>query len=220
MTHPDYFTDRSHLLLLGLTGARTRYGGKTALATWLADTHGRASNDVVIFGNYKLDDEPERRADAVATTVDELADPIRRGEDFICLSPTDADWEAVSRRLEKAVRALPDGMSVMVVHDETPELDADAMQTFARVLGNGSDCKSVFISQEPGAAPDTVRSQSILVWVGPIQSNYRHVFRANDRENHFDYIQREHEPYVWTVMTGPADEDRDTYDPVPEEYAG
>lgn len=29
----EYFRDRSHLLICGVTGARTDYGGKTALAT-------------------------------------------------------------------------------------------------------------------------------------------------------------------------------------------
>lgn len=215
----EYFRDRSHLLICGVTGARTDYGGKTALATWWADNWGRKANDVVIFGNYKLDDAPERHADAVATTVDELAGPIRDGKTFICLSPTSSDWEAVHRRLRSAVDALPSDMRKMVVHDEAPELDEDALQWFVRVAGNGSNCKSLVLAQAPGDLPSAVRRQTILTWVGPATGNDRHVFRANSRDNHFEYIRKEHEPYVWTVMTGPAESDRDTYDPVPEVYA-
>jgi hypothetical protein len=220
MTHPDYFVDRSHILIAGVTGARTDYGGKTALANWWADTWGRQSNDVVIFANYKLDDAPEQQADAVASTVDELAGPIRRGATYVCLSPTSSDWQAVHRRLREAVDALPDDMSVMLVHDEAPELDGDTLQWFVRVAGNGSNCKSLVLAQAPGDLPSAVRRQTILAWVGPATGNDRHVFRANQRENHFDAIQSKHDPYVWSVLTGPADEDRDTYDPVPEEYAG
>jgi len=219
MTHPDYFVDRSHILICGVTGARTDYGGKTALATWWSDTHGRVANDVVIFGNYKLDDAPEQHADAVATSVQEIAGAIRDGATFVCLSPTNSDWEQVHRRLREAVDALPDDMSKMVVHDEAPELDEDALQWFVRVAGNGSNCKSLVLAQAPGDLPSAVRRQTILTWVGPATGNDEHVFRANQRSNHFDYIRNEHDPYVWTVMTGPADDDRDTYDPVPEGYA-
>jgi len=215
----EYFCDRSHLLICGVTGARTDYGGKTALATWWADNWGRKANDVVIFGNYKLDDAPERHADAVATAVDELAGPIREGATFICLSPTSSDWEAVHRRLRDAVDALPSDMRKMIVHDEAPELDEDALQWFVRVAGNGSSCKSLVLAQAPGDLPSAVRRQTILTWVGPATGNDRHVFRANSRGNHFEYIREEHDPYVWTVMTGPAESDRDTYDPVPEVYA-
>lgn len=219
MGTPDYFRDRSHLLICGVTGARTDYGGKTALATWWADTHGRAANDVVIFGNYKLDDTPEEHADAVATSVDEVAGAIHDGATFITLSPMDSDWEAVHSRLRAGVDALPSEWDKLVVHDEAPELDEDSLAWFARVAGNGANCKSLFLSQEPGAMPRPVRNQSILTWVGPATERDRHVFRANKRENHFDAIVEQHEPYVWSVLTGPGDEDRDTYDPVPEAYA-
>lgn len=220
MTHPSYFTDRSHVLIAGVTGARTDYGGKTALANWWADNWGRQANDVVIFANFKLDDAPEQHADAVATSVREIAGAIREGATYICLSPTDSDWEAVHRRLREAVDALPNDMTIMVVHDEAPELDEDSLQWFVRVAGNGSNCKSLVLAQAPGDLPSAVRRQTILAWVGPATGNDRHVFRANQRENHFDAIQSEHDPYVWSILTGPADEDRDTYDPVPEAYAG
>jgi hypothetical protein len=215
----DYFTDRSHLLLAGVTGARTDYGGKTAIATWWADNPGRAAFDVVIFGNFKLDDGPERHADVVVNTVEEIAGAIRSGETYICLSPIDADWEAVHQRLRAAIEALPTEMDKFVIHDEAPELDEDALQWFVRVAGNGANCKSLILAQAPGDLPNAVRRQTILAWVGPATGNNEHVFTANNRRNHFDYIRDAHDPYVWTVMTGPADEDRDTYDPVPEEYA-
>ena len=64
-----------------------------------------------------------------------------------------------------------------------------------------------------------VRRQTALCWVGPVTEDNRHVFRANNRGNHFDWIREHHDPYQWTVMTGPANEDRDTFDPVPERFA-
>jgi hypothetical protein len=215
----DYFTDRSHVLLAGVTGARTNYGGKTAIATWWADNWGRQANDLVIFGNYKLDDAPERHADVVVSTVEEIAGAVRSGATYVCLSPTSSDWEAVHRRLRAAVEALPADMDKFVIHDEAPELDEESLQWFVRVAGNGANCKSLILSQAPGDLSKSVRRQTILAWVGPATEDDRAVFTANKRGNHFDHILEEHEPYVWSVLTGPADEDRDTYDPVPEEYA-
>lgn len=216
---PDYLTDRSHMLIAGVTGARTHYGGKTALATWWCDVWGRQSNDVVIFGNFKLDDAPEEHADAVVHTVEEIAPAIRDGATFITLSPTSSDWEAVHRRLRAAVDALPKDLNKLVVHDESPELDEEALLWFVRVAGNGSNCKSLVIAQAPGDLGMGVRRQCILTWIGPATEDNRHVFSANKRENHFDYIREEHDPYVWTVLLGPGDDDRDTFDPVPEDYA-
>jgi hypothetical protein len=220
VTQPDYFTDRSHVLIAGVTGARTDYGGKTALANWWCATHGREAFDVVIFGNFKHDDGPESEADVVATSVDEVAGAMGDGAEYICLSPHSADWEATTRRLRSLLEALgDDGGSKLVVLDEAPELDADALQWFVRVAGNGADCKALVLSQAPGDLPQAVRRQCILCWVGPVQENNRHVFRANARENHFDAMLEQHEPYHWSVITGPADDDRDHYEPVPEAYA-
>jgi hypothetical protein len=217
---PSYFSDRSHLLVCGVTGARTRFGGKTALANWLADTWGRAHNDVVIFANFKLDSAPERVADRVVRNVQEIATAIGDGETYICLSPTESDWGTVHDRLRQAVDALPEDMSKLVIHDEAPELSEEALQWFVRVAGNGSRCKSVVISQAPGDLPTSVRRQTILTWVGPATNDDEHVFQANKRGNHFNAIRELHDPYVWSVLAGPGDDDRDTYDPVPEEYAG
>jgi len=217
MTQADYFTDRTHFLITGVTGARTDFGGKTALATWWSDTHGRAANDVVLFVNPKLDDGPEQHADAVAQSIDEVAGAMADGAEFICFSPHDHDWQAVSRRFQRFVQELPNDMNKMVVLDEGPELDQEAIMWFVRVAGNGNNTKTLVLSQEPGAVEG--RGQCVLVWVGPVQENNRHVFRANKRENHFDAMREEHEPYHWSVMLGPGDGDRDHYQPVPEEYA-
>lgn len=217
MSEADYMTDQSHFLITGVTGARTDYGGKTSLATWWADTHGRAAFDVVIFANVKNDDAPEQHADAVVDDVEGIGRAIGDGAQFVTLSPTDHDWEAVSRRLKQFVQALPDDMSKFVVLDEGPELDEDAILWFVRVAGNGNSTKTLLLSQEPGAVPG--RGQCILVWIGPVQENQRHVFRANKRENHFDAMREQHEPYHWSVLLGPEDTDRDHYRPVPEEYA-
>jgi len=215
----DYFRDRSHVLIAGVTGARTDYGGKTSLATWWVDKWSRQVADVVIFANVKGDDAPEEHADAVVTTVEEIPGAIRSGATVICLSPRDYDWEAVSRRLKQGVQALPDDMEKVVVLDEAPELDEDALLWFVRVAGNGNACKSLVLAQAPGDLSMKVRRQTILAWVGPATEDNSHIFEANHRGNHFEHIREVHEPYVWTVMTGPADEDRDTYDPVPEVYA-
>jgi hypothetical protein len=218
MSRPDYFTDRSHLLITGVTGARTRYGGKTALANWWANEPG-SEKDLVVFLNVKQDRAPAEAADVEVGTVEAIADAMGAGHRHICLTPQTADWESVHERLRGLVDALPRDQEKLVVHDEAPELDEDTLAWFARVAGNGAACKSLFISQQPGAAPRSVRNQSILVWVGPAHENARHVFRANGRENHFDHIDREHDPYWWTVVLGPGDQDRDTYEPIPEVYA-
>ena len=216
---PPYLTDRSHLLIAGVTGARTDYGGKTSLANWLAATHGRASTDLALFVNVKLDDAPERHADAVATNLQEVAGAMRDGATFVCLSPTRADWGAVSRDVREFVEALPRDLEKMVVLDEAPELDEEALRWFVRVAGNGAACKTVVLAQAPGDLDMAVRRQTLLCWIGPATEDNRHVFEANHRGNHFDYILEEHDPYVWSVMTGPADQDRDTFEPVPEKYA-
>lgn len=87
------------------------------------------------------------------------------------------------------------------------------------MLGNGASCKSLVLAQAPGDLSMAVRRQCILSWVGPVSEDNRHVFEANKRGHHFDALQEEHGPYVWSVLTGPDPEDRDTYDPVPEDYA-
>ena len=217
---PDYLVDTTHLLVTGVTGSRTEYGGKTAMSNWLASNAGRAEFDVVLFLNVKHDDAPERQADVVAQSVQEAAHAMGDGATHICISPTDPDWTAVSRRLREFVDALPTDLRKMVVLDEAPELDEDALLWFVRVAGNGSNTKAVVISQSPGALSTSVRQQCIWVWVGPGLEDVRHVFRANNRGHHLDYILENHDPYQWTVITGPGEEDRDTFPPVPEEYAG
>lgn len=219
MSEADYLTDRSHILIAGVTGARTKFGGKTSLATWWADTHGRASFDQVVFGNFKHDDAPERYADAVARTVEEVAGALGNGAEFVTLSPTNSDWELVSERLRALVDAMDPDKEKLVVLDESPELEPEALEWFARVAGNGASTKTLILSQAPGDLPMTVRRQCILCWVGPVSENNRHVFRSNNRENHFDAIREEHDPYEWSVLVGPDDDDRDYYEKVSEDYA-
>jgi len=216
---PSYFTDRSHWLIAGVTGARTRFGGKTALATWFCDTHGRASNDVVLFLNSKGDNGPERYADVVVDNVPDVAPAVQAGNEWVTITPESHDWAAVSRRLAKAVRSMPDHLDKLVVCDEAPELDSDSLQFLVRVAGNGHNCKTLLIAQAPGDLSTGVRRQCLLCWVGPATENNRHVFRANNRENHFQKIVTEHDPYQWSVLLGPEEEDRDTFGKVPEEYA-
>ena len=88
MTQPEYFTDRTHLLIAGVTGARTDYGGKTALANWWCYNHGRASFDLVLFCNFKHDSGPQQTADADVQSVEGVAErpcpPV--GHVVACLS--------------------------------------------------------------------------------------------------------------------------------------
>lgn len=214
----DYLTDRSHLFIAAPTGARTEYGGKTTLATWLCDTHGRASKDLVLFANVKLDDGPERHADAVCQDLHEVGQAVGNGATFVCLSPTNPDWVEVSRRVEAFVQELPSDMEKMVVLDEAPELDEEAVLWFCRVAGNGNNTKTIVLSQNPGDVSTSVRGQTILVWVGPATGNNRAVLEANNHGAHFDALQQQ-QPYHWSVLLGPEPADRDHYKPVPERYA-
>jgi hypothetical protein len=213
-----YFQDKSHMLLTGITGSRTQYGGKTALATWWCDEPGRAF-DLEIFANVKQDDVGAVLEDFTeVSSVDGVASAMADGRRRIILTPTDPDWAAVSRRLEAFVRELPSDMTKLVVLDEVPELDEEAVLSFVRVHGNGANCKTLAIAQSPTDVSNSVVKQTTPVWVGLTTGSYAAWFRSHNLEQHFAHVQQNHEPYHWTVMTGPADEDRDHYQPVPERY--
>jgi len=215
----SYFTDRSHILLSGVSGSRTDYGGKTGVANWWATTHGRAAFDLVVFFNAKQDAAPGEHAETEVGTVRELAEAMRAGHRHICLTPTDPDWEAVHERLAAFVRELPKDLDKLVVHDEAPEYDGESLLWFLRVAGNGSNCKSIVIAQAPGDLDTAARRQLVTAWVGPLTEQNRHYFRANNYLVHYREMKEDHEPYNWSVITGPSEEDRDHYSPVPEEYA-
>jgi len=212
-----YFRDRSHVLISGVSGSRTNYGGKTALATYWAAEHGQAF-DLVVFCNFKQDGVA-RHFDVEVGSVSSLAGAMADGARHVVLTPTDPDWQAVHDRLAAFVRELPQEMDKLVVHDEAPEYDAESLLWFVRVAGNGTNCKSLVVAQAPGDLSTSVRRQCVPCWVGPATEQNRHYFRANTYENHFEHILEAHEPYMWTVITGPGDDDRDTYSPVPERYA-
>jgi len=214
-----YLTDRSHILLSGVSGSRTDYGGKTGVANWWASTHGRAAFDLVLFFNAKQDQAPAEPADVEVGSVAEVARAMGNGHRHICLTPTDPDWQAVHDRLAAFIRELPSDMDKLVVHDEAPEYDDDSLLWFVRVAGNGANCKSLVVAQAPGDLSTNVRRQLVTAWVGPLTEQNKHYFRANNYLNHFDAMREQHEPYHWSVITGPAPEDRDHYTPVPEEYA-
>lgn len=215
---PSYFTDRSHVLISGVSGSRTDYGGKTALAVWWAANYGRRDFDLTVFCNFKQDDVAEH-FDVEVGSVQELATAMADGERHIVLTPDSPDWEATHERLEGFIRELPQGMTKLVVHDEAPEYDEKPLLSFVRVHGNGANCKSLVIAQSPTDLSTSVRNQCIPCWVGPATEQNRHYFRANHYENHFEHILDAHDPYHWTVITGPGDDDRDHYGPVSEDYA-
>lgn len=217
MKRPDYLTDTSHLLLLGPTGARTVYGGKTALATWLADGPLR-ERELVLFVNVKQDDVADVLEDyREVSTVREVGEAMGDGARRIVLTPNDPDWEAVSERVESFVRELPADMGKAVVLDEVPELDERAVLSFARVHGNGANCKLVAISQGATEVSQSVVNCCIPIWIGPKPGSYDAWFRSNDLGSHIEPLNA-HEPYEWSVLLGPAAEDRDHFEPVDERY--
>lgn len=227
MSDPDYFTDNGHLLLTGVTGAQGDYlgesgqfGGKSALAAWFADNPGR-EKELVIFGNFKGDDVCSVLTDfREVGSVDEVADVMGSGARLIVLTPRDGDWEAVSQRLEQFVRALPSDMEKLVVLDEAPELDHDAVLSFVRVHGNGANCKTIVLSQSPTDISTAIVKQCVPVWVGPMKSDYESWFRTHDRHEAYRFIDENHEPYHWTVVVGTGPGEWHHYQPVPAEYGG
>lgn len=227
MSRPDYFTDNGHLLLTGVTGAQGDYlgesgqfGGKSALAAWWADNPGR-SKDLVVFGNFKGDDVTSVLTDFTeVASVDELADAMGRGHRRIVLTPRDGDWAAVSVRLEQFIRALPADLSKLVVLDEAPELDHDAVLSFVRVHGNGANCKTIVLSQSPTDISTAIVKQCVPVWVGPMKSDYRSWFRTHDRLDAYQFVKDTHEPFHWTVIVGTGPGEWHHYEPVAEKYGG
>lgn len=216
----DGVLQEDHLLLTGPTGRQSRYGGKTGLATWFADNPAR-TRDLVVFLNTKQDPVADVLEDyAEVATVGEASQVIGDGARRVIITPTDPDWEAVSVRLEEFVRALGHDLGTkVVVLDEIPELDEDAVLSFYRVHGNGANCQTVGISQSPTDVDGSVLKNCTPVWVGPAKSSYRPWFRTHDYELAFDFIEDNHDPYEWTVVLGPGQGEWTHYQPVPEEYA-
>lgn len=215
----DYLQDRSHILVSGVSGSRTDYGGKSALCNWWADTWGSEWFDLVLYLNFKHDDAPARIADADVRDLGGVAKAMSDGHTYICLTPAKADWNAVHERVMRFIQELPEDMEKLVIHDEAPEYDGDSLLSFVRVLGNGSNCKSLVIAQAPGDLSTSVRNQLVPCWVGPVTEQNRHYFQANHYLNHFRAMREQHKPYHWSVITGPGDDDRDHYEPIPERYA-
>lgn len=222
MSDASYLRDLAHVMMCGITGARTRYGGKTAWAVWWAENWGRQEFDVVIFYNPKGDESPEKFADVTVRDSDQAAHAIGNGAEFVTISPGHSNWEGEHERLRELVQWLGDELDedqrIAVVHDEAPEYDGDSLQGFVRVDGNGSRCKSIVLAQTPGDVSKGVRGQCILGWIGPITGEQSGIFQANQRANHYGWL-RAQQPYEWTIITGPGSEDRDVYAPVPEVYA-
>jgi len=214
---PAALTDGAPLMLTAPTGARSEFGGKTALATWFADGPLR-ERELVIFLNVKRDDVADVLTDYVeVATVDELADAMADGARRLILTPDTADWEGVSERLCDFVRELPDEVSKGVILDEAPELDEEALLTFVRVLGNGGNTKTLLLNQSPTDMPSALLKNIVVVWVGVYRGAYDSWFRANDLGAHIDGLGQ-HSPFEWSMLLGPGAEDREHYAPVPERY--
>jgi hypothetical protein len=222
---PDFFVDNGHIRICGITGSKTEMGGKTALANYWASTFGTRWFDLVIFFNAKGTTTVHGER---VYSVEELAERMREGVRHFDLVPETEDWAAYHARLKDFVAALPTEMSKMVVHDEVPDYgDEGSLSSFVKVLGqddglHAGNCKSICLAQSPTTddVPSVVGKQTdTFVWVGPISDDYRAWFRQQGWSNHFDHIVETHDPYYWTVIQGTRDEDRVTFDPVPEDFA-
>lgn len=216
----DDVLTQDHLLFTGPTGRNSRFGGKTATATWYADNAAR-SRDLVIFLNTKQDPVGDVLEDYTEVdSVEAAADVIGNGARRVIITPMDPDWEAVSVRLESFIRALGQDLGdKVVILDEVPELDEDAVLSFVRVHGNGANCQAVLISQSPTDVSTSITKQTTIVWVGPMKEDYEAWFKAHDRGPAFEYISANHDPYEWTVVLGPGEGEWTHYEAVPEEYA-
>lgn len=213
----DYFADRSHVLISGVTGARTEYGGKTALANWWASTWGVVEFDLVCFLNFKQDSHIHGTR---VESLEELASEMADGQRHFNIVPRTDDWEGFHASFKTFVASLPDDMSKLVVHDEAPEYDDDSLRWFVRVAGNGHATKSLVLAQAPGDMNTTIRNQTIPCWIGPSTGQNSHYFTAQGYKQVFETHILDQEPYHWTVVLGPDPEhDVDTYQPVPSEYA-
>lgn len=224
---PGYFTDNAPILLMGVTGAQQEYlnddegeyGGKTAVASWWADDPGR-TRDLVLFLNPKADAVADVLDDfQEVTSVDELAEAMGEGARRLVLTPRTEDWEAVSRRLAEFVGALPDDMTKLVVLDEAPELDDDAVKRFVRVHGNGAETQPLVLTQDPMAVDGSVVKMSLPVWVGPIKSSFKSWFDTHEYQDAYRHISEDHDPFEWSVLIGKGPGEWHYYEPVPARYA-
>ena len=222
---PSFFVDNGHVLITGITGSRDEMGGKTAIANWWASTWGRTHFDLVV--NYNAKGSTSVRGERVYS-VEEIADGMAAGTRHFDFVPPTEDWSTPHARLKSFVTELPTDMSKLVVHDEIHDYgDEGSMASFVKVLGqsdgfHAANCKSLCLSQSPTAedVPGVVGKQcDTFIYVGPISDDYQAWFRSRGWSNHFRHIVENHEPYMWTVIRGTRDEDRETYPPVPEDYA-
>lgn len=209
-----------HILLTGPTGRNSEFGGKTATATWFADNPAR-TRDLVIFLNTKQDPVDDVLEDYTeVATVQDAADAIADGARRVIITPMDPDWAAVSERLEGFIRALGSDLgSKVVILDEVPELDEDAVLSFVRVHGNGANCQAILIAQSPTDVSTSIVKQTSPAWVGPMKSDYKSWFETHDKGPAYRYIAKNQGPYEWTVVTGDGPGDWEHYPAVPERYA-
>jgi len=215
----DDVLQEDHLMFTGPTGRNSGFGGKTATATWFADNAAR-TRDLVIFLNTKGDDLQQLDDYREVSSVSAAADAIAEGARRVIITPTDPDWEGVSVRLEEYIRALGSDLgSKVVILDEVPELDEEAVLSFVRVHGNRANCQAVTIAQSPTDVSTSITKQVSPTWVGPMKSDYHAWFTEHDRGPAFEYISESHEPYHWTVVTGSGEGDWEHFKPVSEAYA-
>lgn len=219
MSHPNFLTDNSHVLLSGVTGSGETAGGKTATANWWQtqlveqghvewsityDPKGGQFTGQTVRG-------PTEAADAVQAGANQLNWWPRHESDL-------ADQHDDAIRFAEGLRG-----SVVVVHDDAVTYaDADSLQWATALAGNpgkGQDpIKSIVVSQDPWDLPRKGVRANInnLGWVGeptPEMERYYDVMRRGHVAE--EIAERHTAPYMWSVHDG---SELHTYEPVPERF--
>lgn len=218
---PNYLTDRTHVVLSGVTGSGDRYGGKTVTANWWATR-------LVEQGHYDFsvffDPKGKRfvRGHEVADWKG-LHDAVTDGAEHVqVVPPVSADEVDVHAGVVRYLSGLDDHQVVMV-HDEADDIDGEWLGKAVSRMGNpgrGAALKNLVVVQHPWGVSETVVGSNtpVKVFVGPVTSEHERYFDAMQVGSAFETIERRHtDPFVWSAIDGG---DVTTFDPVPAEYAG
>lgn len=225
-THP-VFTDGTHVLISGTTGAGADFGGKSAVANWWLDTAVPSHFDYGIAFSPKGN---RFRGAPTVTNAREAARTVNRGTRSVEWSLDSAPTELASESMSDAhgqAMSFAHGLngSVLAIHDDAVMYsDSDSLAWATALAGNPSDgggrVKSLVVTQDPWDLPrKAVRSNlPVMVWVGPLGDDAQRYFDSMKKAEAANKVREAHtEPYMWSVIDGSGDVT--TYAPVPEKYA-
>jgi len=212
MTEP-YFTDRTHVLISGVTGSGDAYGGKTATANWWLDSVVPSEFD---YGFYF---DPKGTATIQGHTVHGLTrvgSLVREGTRTFHVQPGWEERDKAHTALMQFVDEHLDG-SALLIHDEAYSYEG-RLEWATATAGNAVPAKSIVVSQDVWDLPRNVRSNTpVKVWVGPYTDEAKRYFEVMGIKSKGETIRERHtEPYMWSVIDGDT---VDTYNPVPSKYA-